>query len=53
MTVTLLLVGFLTLVGVVSAARHEAQSAADLAALAGAQALISGMPACGVAVEVV
>ncbi len=51
-TVTLLLVGFLTLVGVVSAARHEAQSAADLAALAGAQALISGMPACGVAVEV-
>ncbi|MDN5558156.1 MAG: pilus assembly protein TadG-related protein [Ruaniaceae bacterium] len=44
--VTLLLAAYLGLLGSASAARHEAQSAADFAALAGAQALLSGAAPC-------
>ncbi len=50
--VTLLLAGFLALAGAASAARGSAQSAADFAALAGAQALMGGRAPCPAAGEV-
>lgn len=50
--VVLMLAGVAALLGRVSAARHEAQSAADLAALAGASAYLRGAEPCAVARQI-
>lgn len=50
--VAIVLASALAGLGAAVAARHRAEAAADLAALAGAQALQSGEPACPVAEEI-
>ncbi|SNU02302.1 helicase/secretion neighborhood TadE-like protein [Ruaniaceae bacterium KH17] len=50
--VVLVLIGFTALLGTASAARHSAQSAADLAALAAAEVHLSHGSACAIAAQV-